>query len=44
MKTVILALRDAVHGRRIDEIKNQIPIAEGVLNNIVKKKRRKRSM
>jgi hypothetical protein len=37
MKILILALRDAVHGRRIDEIKNQMPIAEGVLNNIMKK-------
>jgi hypothetical protein len=37
MKTLVLALRDAIHGRRIDEIKNQMPIAEGFLNNIVKK-------
>jgi hypothetical protein len=37
MKILILALRDAIHGRRIDEIKNQMPIAEGVLNNVVKK-------
>jgi hypothetical protein len=37
MKTLILALRDAIHGRRIDEIKNQMSIAEDVLNNIVKK-------
>jgi hypothetical protein len=37
MKTLILALRDLVHRRRIDEIKNQMPIAEGVLNSIVKK-------
>jgi hypothetical protein len=35
MKILILDLRDTVHGRRIDEIKNKMPVAEGILNNIV---------
>jgi hypothetical protein len=30
MKTLILALRDTVHGRRTDEIKDKMPMAEGI--------------
>jgi hypothetical protein len=37
MKTIILTLRDEVHGRRIDEIKDKMTTAEQILNNIVKK-------
>jgi hypothetical protein len=37
MKTISLALRDAVHGRRIDEIKDKQTTAEQFLNNIAKK-------
>jgi isopenicillin N synthase-like dioxygenase len=37
MKTLILALRDAIHGRRFEEIRDKVTTAEQVLNNIVLK-------
>jgi hypothetical protein len=37
IKTIILALRDAMHRRRIDEIKDRMTTAEQILNNKVKK-------
>jgi hypothetical protein len=37
MKTIILALRDTVHGRRIDEIYDKMTRTEQIFNNKVKR-------